>query len=56
MPKSFMPTVDQGFAFGGTEAAQDVSADEMLRLQAKVNKIVDKNPYIDYLRFGCAAR
>ncbi len=52
MPKSFMPTVDQGFAFGGTEAAQDVSAEEMLRLQAKVNKVVKKNPYIDYFGSG----
>jgi HAE1 family hydrophobic/amphiphilic exporter-1 len=50
MPKSFMPTVDQGFAFGGTEAAQDTSFDEMMRLQKKVNAIVAKNPWID--RFG----
>ena len=50
MPKSFMPTVDQGFMFGGTEAAQDTSFDEMLRLQKKVNGIIAKNPWID--RFG----
>jgi HAE1 family hydrophobic/amphiphilic exporter-1 len=50
MPKSFMPTVDQGFMFGGTEAAQDTSFEEMLRLQKKVNQIVEKNPWID--RFG----
>jgi HAE1 family hydrophobic/amphiphilic exporter-1 len=47
MPKGFMPTVDQGMAFGGTEAAQDVSFDEMVRLQEQVNAIVQKNPWID---------
>ena len=53
MPKGFMPTVDQGFAFGGTEAAQDTSAEEMTRLQRKVNKILVKNPYIE--TFGSGA-
>jgi len=47
MPKGFMPTVDQGMAFGGTEAAEDVSFDEMVRLQEQVNAIVQKNPWID---------
>ena len=36
MPKGFMPTVDQGMAFGGNEAAQDTSFDEMVRLQKQV--------------------
>ena len=36
MPKGFMPTVDQGFAFGGDEAAQDTSFEEMVRMQKKV--------------------
>ena len=52
MPKGFMPTVDQGFAFGGTEAAQDTSFDEMVRLQDQVNKIIKKNPYIDQFGSG----
>jgi HAE1 family hydrophobic/amphiphilic exporter-1 len=47
MPKGFMPTVDQGFAFGIAEAAQDTSYQEMLRLQSKVNDILAKNPWID---------
>jgi hydrophobe/amphiphile efflux-1 (HAE1) family protein len=47
MPKSFMPTVDQGFAFGGAEAAQDASFDEMVRLMGQVNKVLGKNPWIE---------
>ncbi len=53
MPKSFMPTVDQGFAFGGSEAAPDTSFDEMVRLQEKVNAILVRNPWVD--RFGSGA-
>ncbi len=53
IPKSFMPTVDQGFAFGGTEAAPDTSFDEMLRLQEKVNTVLASSPYIE--RFGSGA-
>src|SRR3954451_15402708 len=52
MPKSFMPTVDQGFAFGGTEAAQDTSFDEMVRLQTKVSGIVAKNPWVETFGSG----
>jgi HAE1 family hydrophobic/amphiphilic exporter-1 len=52
MPKGFMPTVDQGFAFGGDEAAQDTSFDEMLRLQLQVNKIISKNPWVQYFGSG----
>ncbi len=47
MPKGFMPVVDQGFAFGGDEAAQDASFDEMVRLQTRVNAILGKNPWIE---------
>jgi HAE1 family hydrophobic/amphiphilic exporter-1 len=47
MPKGFMPTVDQGMAFGGTEAAQDTSFDEMVRLQQQVNAVVEKNPWVE---------
>lgn len=47
MPKGFMPTVDQGFAFGGSEAAEDTSFDEMVHLQEKVNTILRKNPWIE---------
>jgi hydrophobe/amphiphile efflux-1 (HAE1) family protein len=46
MPKGFMPTVDQGFAEGGDEAAQDTSFDAMVKLQEQVNAILAKNPWI----------
>jgi HAE1 family hydrophobic/amphiphilic exporter-1 len=46
MPKSFMPTVDQGFAFGGDEAAQDTSFEEMVRLQTQVNAVLQKNRWV----------
>ncbi len=47
MPKGFMPTVDQGFAFGVDEAAQDTSYDEMVRIQKQINNILQKNPWIE---------
>ncbi|MGH9619208.1 MAG: efflux RND transporter permease subunit, partial [Bryobacteraceae bacterium] len=53
MPKDFMPTVDTGFAFGGSQAAQDTSFHEMERLQEKVNAIVAKNPWVE--NFGSGA-
>ena len=46
MPKSFMPTVDQGFFFGGDEASQDTSFDKMIGLQQQVNKVLEKNPWV----------
>ena len=52
MPKGFMPTVDQGFAFGGTEAAQDTSFDEMVRLQEKVNTVLRKDPWVETFGSG----
>jgi hydrophobe/amphiphile efflux-1 (HAE1) family protein len=47
MPKGFSPSVDQGFAFGGDEAAQDTSFDEMVRLQTKVIDVLAKNPWVE---------
>jgi HAE1 family hydrophobic/amphiphilic exporter-1 len=55
MPKGFMPTVDQGFAFGGDEAAQDVSFDEMVRLQTKVIDVLAKNHWVDFYGSGLGA-
>ena len=52
MPKGFMPVVDQGFAFGGDEGAQDTSFDEMLRLQTQVNDTLKKNHWIQYFGSG----
>ncbi|MBV9405865.1 MAG: efflux RND transporter permease subunit, partial [Acidobacteriaceae bacterium] len=47
MPKGFMPTVDQGFAFGIAEAAEDTSYQEMVRQVTKVTDILKKNPWLD---------
>jgi HAE1 family hydrophobic/amphiphilic exporter-1 len=52
MPKGFMPVVDQGFAFGGDEGAQDTSFDEMLRLQTQVNDTLKKNHWVQYFGSG----
>ncbi|MDQ2712939.1 MAG: efflux RND transporter permease subunit [Acidobacteriota bacterium] len=46
MPKGFMPTVDQGFAFGGSEASEDTSFDKMSGLMMQVNAVLAKNPWI----------
>ena len=55
MPKGFMPSVDQGFAFGGDEAAQDVSFDEMVRLQKKVIDVLAKNHWVEFYGSGVGA-
>src|SRR5271165_2803327 len=47
MPKGFMPTVDTGMVFGGTEAAQDTSYEEMVRLEKQVLGVIRQNPWID---------
>jgi HAE1 family hydrophobic/amphiphilic exporter-1 len=52
MPKSFVPTVDTGMVFGGTEAAQDTSFDESVRLQKQVMGIVQKNPWVSQFGTG----
>jgi len=54
MPKSFVPIVDSGMVFGGTEGSQDISFDEMVRLQSQVKEIVQKNKWVD--NFGTGVR
>ena len=46
VPKGFLPTEDTGQIFGQTEAAQDISFDDMVRHQKEVAAIVAKNPYV----------
>ena len=46
MPKSFLPTVDVGFLYGGTEAAEDTSYDQMVKLQEQAQAVVAKNPWV----------
>ena len=46
MPKSFLPTVDTGVVFGGSEAAEDTSYEEMVKLQHQAQAVVAKNPWV----------
>ncbi len=46
MPKSFLPTVDTGVMFGGTEASEDTSYDEMVKLQRQAAAVVSSNPWV----------
>jgi hydrophobic/amphiphilic exporter-1 (mainly G- bacteria), HAE1 family len=46
MPKGFLPVVDTGMAFGGTEAPEDTSYQEMVKLQQQVNQVVHANPWV----------
>ncbi len=47
IPKGFLPTEDTGQIFGQTEAAQDISFDDMVRHQKEIAAIVAKNPYVE---------
>ena len=50
IPKGFFPNEDTGLIFGLTEAAQDVSPPEMMRIQEEMGKIVARDP--DVYKFG----
>jgi hydrophobe/amphiphile efflux-1 (HAE1) family protein len=52
MPKSFLPTVDVGFMFGGTEAAEDTSFEEMVKLQRQAASVVGSNPWVEHYVTG----
>jgi len=44
IPKGFFPSQDNGVVFGITEGAQDISFNEMVKLQAKLNAIIVADP------------
>ncbi|WP_420712770.1 efflux RND transporter permease subunit [Ancylobacter sp. SL191] len=46
VPKGFFPTQDIGILSGLSEAAQDVSPDEMKRLQVKIGAVLAKDPAV----------
>ena len=46
IPKGFFPTQDTGIVIGITDAAQDVSYDQMAVLQGKVNDVVQHDPAV----------
>ncbi len=48
VPKGLFPQQDTGLLMASTEAAQDVSFAEMLRLQTQVNKIIADDPDVDH--------
>jgi hypothetical protein len=50
IPKGFFPTQDTGVVFGQTEGAQDISFDEMTKLQERFNAIIAADP--DTASFG----
>jgi len=52
MPKGFLPTVDVGFVFGGTEAAEDTSFDTMKKLQRQAGDVVGRNPWVQFYVTG----
>ena len=47
LPQGFIPTDDTGQIFAFTEAAQDVSFNEMMRHQIVAAEIIAKNPAVD---------
>jgi hydrophobe/amphiphile efflux-1 (HAE1) family protein len=50
IPKGFFPTQDTGLIQGLSEAAQDVSPDEMKRLQRELSQVIARDP--DIASFG----
>jgi hydrophobe/amphiphile efflux-1 (HAE1) family protein len=46
VPKGFFPTQDIGILSGLSEAAQDVSPDEMKRLQVQIGAVIAKDPAV----------
>jgi multidrug efflux pump len=48
VPKGLFPQQDTGMLMASTEAAQDVSYAEMLRLQTQVNEIIHADPDVDH--------
>ncbi|MDX2153000.1 MAG: efflux RND transporter permease subunit [Bryobacteraceae bacterium] len=52
IPKDFLPAEDIGNIFGGTEAAEDTSYEEMVRLQRQVTEIARKSPHVQMVMSG----
>ncbi len=52
MPKSFLPSVDTGMVSGNTEAAQDTSFEQMVKLQTAAMRVVQKNKWVTQFGTG----
>ena len=48
VPKGLFPQQDTGLLMGSTQAAQDASYPEMLRLQTAVNEVLNADPDVDH--------
>ena len=48
VPKGLFPQQDTGLLIGTTQASQDASYAEMVRLQTQVNKILSSDPDVDF--------
>jgi hydrophobic/amphiphilic exporter-1 (mainly G- bacteria), HAE1 family len=46
-PKGFFPLEDNGFVFGSTEAAQDISFEAMVVKQKQMAELIAANPHVD---------
>ncbi len=55
IPKGFFPQQDTGVLFGTSEAAQDISFSEMVRLQKQLGAIVQADPAIDTVAMALGA-
>ena len=47
IPKGFFPNQDTGLIFGLSEAAQDVSPQEMMRLQQELGEVIRRDPDVE---------
>jgi HAE1 family hydrophobic/amphiphilic exporter-1 len=52
IPKGFFPQQDTGIVFGTTEAGQDISFNEMYRLQEEAGAVVMADPAVDTMAMG----
>ncbi len=55
LPRGFIPTDDTGILRIGTEAAQDISFEEMVRHQQAAAAIVAQQPYVDAMMSAMGA-
>jgi HAE1 family hydrophobic/amphiphilic exporter-1 len=55
IPKGFFPQQDTGILFGTSEAGQDVSFPEMMRIQQQLGAIVQADPAVASIAMGLGA-
>ena len=55
IPKGFFPQQDTGILFGTSEAGQDVSFPEMMRIQEQLGAIVQADPAVDTIAMALGA-